>query len=240
MSVAQDSAAGTRNRDNISARGGWALGLLVLIGPYLLLEFVAPTNVSVWARVYIAGAVGGLCFELIRNRWRLEMPSKAKPGRRSAEPTFAPLGPLTDIGFLGRMLTGAAAAPTFIAIVSVLDASSSQQSDLPGYLESLATRADTLAWAVAAGFAAPAVWTVIEQFIQARGAVANSRLEIIQKEVGLIHAKAEQALAAAQAASVTGNGGGSEVVKARISEIMSVAEATVKASEPPVAEDPRA
>ena len=164
--------------------GSWAIGLLVLFGPYLLLELVAPTNVSVWARVYIAGAVGGLCFELIRNRWRLEMPSGAKAGRRSAEPTFAPLGPLTDIAFLGRMLTGAVAAPTFIAIISVLDASESQQSDLPKYLESLATRPDTLAWGVAAGFAAPAVWTLIEQFIAARGAVGNSRLEIIQKEVG--------------------------------------------------------
>jgi hypothetical protein len=153
--------------------------------------------------VYIAGAVGGLCFELIRNRWRLEMPSSAKAGRKSAEPTFPPLGALADIGFLGRMLTGAVAAPTFIAIVSVLDASESQQSDLPEYLESLATRPDTLAWGVAAGFAAPAVWTLIEQFIQARGAVANSRLEIIQKEVGLIQAKAEQGLEAAGTARAT-------------------------------------
>lgn len=217
--------------------GSWTIGLLVLIGPYLLLEFVAPTTVSVWARVYIAGAVGGLCFELIRNRWRLEMPSSAKAGRKSAEPTFAPLGALTDIGFLGRMLTGAVAAPTFIAIVSVLDASASQQSDLPAYLESLATRPDTLAWGVAAGFAAPAVWTLIEQFIQARGAVANSRLEIIQKEVGLIQAKAEQALEAAGAAARGGNGGGTDMVTTRLSEIKSVAEATARATEPPAAED---
>jgi hypothetical protein len=143
---------------NRKSEGSWLLGLLALLGPYLLLELVAPTSVSVWARVYIAGAVGGLCFELIRNRWRLEMPSSAGAGRRSAEPTFAPLGPLADVGFLGRMLTGAVAAPTFIAIISVLDASDTQQSDLPKYLESLATRPDTLAWGVAAGFAAPAVW----------------------------------------------------------------------------------
>jgi hypothetical protein len=217
--------------------GSWLIGLLALLGPYLLLEFVAPTSVSVWARVYIAGAVGGLCFELIRNRWRLEMPLGAPAGSRSVEPTFAPLGPLSDIGFLGRMLTGAAAAPTFIAIISVLDASETQQSDLPKYLESLATRPDTLAWGVAAGFAAPAVWALIEQFIAARGAVASSRLEIIQKEVGLIQVKAEQALEAAKVAPVAGNGGGTDTVTTRLNEIVSVAEATSRAAEPAVVDD---
>jgi hypothetical protein len=218
--------------------GSWAIGLLVLIGPYLILEFGAPTNVSVWARIYLAGAVGGLCFELIRNRWRLEMPSSEKAGRRSAEPTFAPLGPLQDVGFLGRMLTGAVAAPTFIAIVSVLDANDSQQGDLSAYLESLGTRPDTVAWGVAAGFAAPAVWTLIEQFIAARGAVANTRLETRKAETAVIHTKAEQALEALKAAPSSGNGGGSEAAAARINEIIGVAEAGARAAEPPVVEDP--
>jgi hypothetical protein len=224
---------------NRKSGGSWFIGLLALLGPYLLLELVAPTSVSVWARVYIAGAVGGLCFELIRNRWRLEMPLGEPAGGTSAEPSFAPLGPLADIAFLGRMLTGAVAAPTFIAIISVLDASESQQSDLPQYLESLATRPDTLAWGVAAGFAAPAVWTLIEQFIAARGAVGNSRLEIIQKEVGLIQVKAEQALEAAKVAPVAGNGGGTDTVTTRISEVVTMAEATAKAAEPAVTDGSR-
>lgn len=218
----------------------WAIGLFVLVGPYLILEFGAPTNVSVWARIYIAGAVGGLCFELIRNRWFLEMPTSQPAGGRSPEPTFAPLGPLQDIGFLGRMLTGAVAAPTFIAIVSVLDASDSQQDDLPGYLESLGTQPDTIAWGVAAGFAAPAVWALIDQFIAARGAVANTRLETRKAETAVIHTKAEQALEALKAGPAAGNGrnGEIEIAAARLSEIIGVAEVGTRTAEPPVVEDP--
>ena len=219
--------------------GSWTIGLLALISPYVVLELAAPTSASVWSRIYIAGAVGGLCFELIRNRWRLEMPSFVKAGSRSPEPTFAPLGPLRDIGFLGRMLTGAVAAPTFVAIVSVLDANDSQQGDLAAYVESLGTRPDTIAWGVAAGFAAPAVWTLIEQFIAARGAVANSRLETRKAETAVIQIKAEQALEALKAGPAAGNGrnGEIEIAAARLSEIIGVAEVGTRTAEPPVVED---
>lgn len=211
-------------RPERSALSSWVYGVLVLLGGYLLLELVAPTPVAVWARIYIAGAFGGICFELMRNHWRLEMPSGSKAGRRSAEPSFAPLGPLADLGFVGRMITGAVAAPTFIAIVATLDASEAQRNDIPAYLETLATRGDTLAWGVAAGFAAPAVWTLLEQFIQARGAVANTRLDTVQKDVALIRAKAEKALAEASNGAVNG-AVVDDTVKDQLKEIIGVADA---------------
>lgn len=155
----------------------WALGLTVLVGPYLILEFIAPSDVSIWARIYIAGALGGLCFELIRNRWRLEVPSDKRGVGKLPEPTFAPFGPLLDIGFLGRMTTGAVAAPAFVALVDALDATEAQSQDLSGYLTSIAGRSDTLAWGVAVGFAAPAVWSLMETIVKTRSAVTQSRLE---------------------------------------------------------------
>jgi hypothetical protein len=226
-SHAADQPARSRALPRLSERGSlgsWFYGVLLLLGGYLLLEFVAPTPIAVWARIYIAGAFGGICFELMRNHWRLEMPSGSPAGRRSAEPLFAPLGPLDDLGFLGRMITGAVAAPTFIAIVATLDTSEAQQADLSGYLETLATRGDTLAWGVAPGFAALAVWTLLEQFIQARGAVANTRLDTVKKDVALIHAKAERALA--EGSNGAGNGAVlNDTVKNQLQEIIGVADA---------------
>lgn len=174
---------------------GWIFGLLLLVVPWILLEALAPSDLEKWADIYIAGAVGGLALELIRNRWRFESPSAEQQPGEGAETSFAPFGPLTDIGFLGRMATGAIAAPVFLIIVNGLDANEQQARDLGAYLAELAKRPDTVAWGVAVGFTSPAVWTVVERFVKARGAMADLRLDRERAEVELDKVKAEVELA---------------------------------------------
>jgi hypothetical protein len=174
---------------------GWLFGLFLLVGPWVLLETLAPSDLEAWADIYVAGAIGGLALELIRNRWRFEGPSDGQRPDEDAESSFAPYGPLTDVGFLGRMATGAIAAPVFLIIVNALDANEQQSANLGLYLTELAKRPDTYAWGVAVGFSSPAVWTIIEGFVKARGAVADLRLDREKAQAELKKVKAEVELA---------------------------------------------
>jgi hypothetical protein len=173
---------------------GWAAGVLVLAGIWLVLELFSPDQVAAWSGIYLAGAVGGLALEFMRNAWRFEGPSASEPGE-GADPSFAPYGPLTDLGFLGRMLTGAIAAPTFIVLVNAVDASS---GDLTDQLTAIASRTDTYAWAVAVGFASPAVWTLIEGFVKNRAKVAELQMESQVKTAELETVRQQAALAKEQ------------------------------------------
>jgi hypothetical protein len=164
----------------------WVAGPVALVGFWVLLKTAGPSH-SKWAPVYLAGAAGGLCFELIRNRWRTELPSGNKATGPHPESSFAPFGPLVDLAFFGRMFTGAVAAPTFLGLVNALNAPSGQH--VTNYLTGVAGRSETIAWGVAVGFAAPAAWSMIEGFVKARGAAADARLEIQQKQLDLIKAK---------------------------------------------------
>jgi hypothetical protein len=161
----------------------WLFGLAALGIPFVLLETVADDDTATWSRIYVGGAVGGLVLELLRGRWRLELPSRRRGVGRSPEQSFAPYGPLTDIGFLGRMTTGAVAAPAFLAIVNALDATEQQAADMGAYLASVAVRPDTLAWAVLLGAVSPVVWGLAESLVKARFAVTSTRLEIMQSNV---------------------------------------------------------
>jgi len=173
----------------------WLFGLAALGIPFVLLETVADTDTAAWSRIYVGGAVGGLVLELLRGRWRLELPSRRRGVGRSPEQSFAPYGPLTDIGFLGRMTTGAVAAPAFLAIVNALDATEQQAADMAAYLASVAARPDTLAWAVLLGAVSPVVWGLGESLVKSRFAVASTRLDIMQTNVKgvLEQLKADQA-----------------------------------------------
>jgi hypothetical protein len=188
----------------------WLFGLAALAGPYVLLETLGSKEVSAWSDVYIAGAVGGLILELLRGRWRLELPSKGRGIGKGAEQSFAPFGPLTDIGFFGRMTTGAVAAPVFLAILNALDASEAQARDLSSYLATLAPRADTIAWGVLIGALSPAVWTMGESLVKGRFAIADTRVdamktnaETIAKELKARQAKLVEAAVKAQPAAPT-------------------------------------
>jgi hypothetical protein len=102
---------------------------------------------------------------------------------------------LTDIGFLGRMTTGAVAAPAFLAIVNALDATEQQAANMGTHLASIAARPDTLAWAVLLGAVSPVVWGLGESLVKSRFAVASTRLDIMKTNVEgvLERLKAEQA-----------------------------------------------
>lgn len=186
-----------KSRDPEDSLLGWLFGGLVVVVPFAILEWAAGSQVEAWSAVYVAGALGGLVLEFMRNAWRFERPSKSKPGK-SAEASFAPFGPLTDTGFLGRMFTGGVVAPVFLIIVNALDASTEQARDLGGHLAAVAVRPDTIAWGVAVGFASPAVWTLVEGFVRTRAAAANQRLETEVKKTELEHVKAGAAVAMAK------------------------------------------
>lgn len=217
----------------------WLFGFAALGMPFVLLETVAGNDVAAWSGVYVAGAVGGLVLELLRGRWRLELPSRRRGVGRSPEPSFAPYGPLTDIGFLGRMTTGAVAAPAFLAIINALDASEQQAADMGAYLASVAVRPDTLAWGVLLGAVSPVVWGLAESLVKSRLAVANTRLEINNAQVKAVHAqlKTEQvklkraaekvALVAASRAEGVDEGGATDEVVPEVSQALVECESTI-------------
>lgn len=186
-----------KSRDAEDSWIGWIVGAVLVIAPFLILEWAAGKQLEAWSAVYVAGAIGGLVLEFMRNAWRLERPSSSKPGK-AAEASFAPFGPLTDTGFLGRMFTGGVVAPVFLILVNALDASSEQARNLGGHLAGVAVRPDTIAWGVAVGFASPAVWALVEGFVKSRAAVANLRLEKEVKKTEAEHVKAGAAVAMAK------------------------------------------
>lgn len=107
--------------------------------------------------------------ELIGGGWGLEYPSKST--RRPTDQRFAPLGPWVDIGFFGRMTTGAVAAPVFLILIKVLlDGLSSEE------LATTAESADTLAWAVLIGAASPAAWKAGEALVATRLGAAHDAM----------------------------------------------------------------
>ena len=81
------------------------------------------------------------------------------------------------------MTTGAVAAPVFLAILNALDATEPQASDISAYLATIASRADTLAWAVLIGALSPAVWSMGESLVKARFAIADTQLDAMKKSV---------------------------------------------------------
>jgi hypothetical protein len=192
----------------------WVAGPVALAGFWALLKYTAGPSHSKWAPVYLAGAAGALCYELMRNRWRIEMPSANNPVGKRAEPSFGPFGPLADLGFFGRMITGAVAAPAFIALVDALSATSAQSANLTKYLTAVAGRPDTIAWGIAVGFAAPAVWSMMEGFVKARGAAADTQLELEQKRLDLLDAKMNKVITEVVAANGSHAGGNGSAQKA--------------------------
>lgn len=139
----------------------WLFGLAALgFVPILIIAF-GPDSLRDWLPAYWAGAAGGLMLELIGGGWGLEMPSAGN--KKPLDQRFAPFGKWVDIGFFGRMATGALAAPVFLVLINVLiDGKSSKE------LSEVAGNVDTLAWAVLLGAASPSVWKAGEALVTAR------------------------------------------------------------------------
>lgn len=145
----------------VKAVAPWLFGLAALaFVPFLLVVF-SPGSLKDWLPAYWAGAAGGLMLELVGGGWGLELPSAE--GKPPKDGRFAPFGPWIDIGFFGRMTTGALAGPVFLILIAVLlDGKSNDE------LASIATNFDTLAWSVLIGMASPAAWKVGETLVSAR------------------------------------------------------------------------
>lgn len=139
----------------------WLFGIAaVAFVPFLLVVF-SPDSLKDWLPAYWAGAAGGLMLELIGGAWGLELPSA--DGKPPADGRFAPFGPWIDIGFFGRMATGALAGPVFLILIGVLlDGKSNDE------LASIAGNFDTIAWSVLIGMASPVAWKVGETLVSAR------------------------------------------------------------------------
>jgi len=119
--------------------------------------------------VFWAGAIGGLVLELVSGSWGVELPSYSR--RRPAETRFAPLGPWHDLGFLGRMTTGAIAAPVFLILVNVIGDSTDSAS-----LTALGDDLESLAWGALIGAASPAAWKLGEGLVTSRIGLAQQHL----------------------------------------------------------------
>jgi hypothetical protein len=149
----------------------WVFGVGALAFLPVLVALMGPESAEDWIAAYFAGAVGGLALELTGGAWGLELPSYEK-GRKPKNQRWAPFGPWVDIGFLGRMTTGAVAAPAFLIIInSVLEDESAND------LATIATNPDTLAWAVLIGAASPAVWRTGQRLVEARLGALQQQLE---------------------------------------------------------------
>ena len=183
-------------RDRLLACVPWLLAAAALAAPWLLLQTLGG-DAEVWGHAYWAGAFGGLVLELIRNRWRVELPSRSPKKLVGREESFAEYGPVYDIGVFGRMVTGALAAPTFLVIVNAFDTPA--DTAVGTHLAAIAGRVDTLGWAVLIGAVSPVVWSLGEQLVRSRIAVAQTKLDAAAAAL----AKAEDALAKEQ---LPGNG----------------------------------
>lgn len=166
---------------NASKLTPWLIGLAALaFVPALIIAF-NPGSTKDWLASYWAGAAGGLMLELVGGGWGVELPSMG--GKRPADRRFAPFGPWIDLGFLGRMATGAVAAPVFLVLINaLLDGKSNEE------LVTIANNFDTLAWSVLVGMASPAAWKMGDALISARmgqvnKAVVAEHVEDVSKDL---------------------------------------------------------
>ena len=139
----------------------WLFGIAALgFVPLLIIAF-DPNSLNEWLPAYWAGAAGGLMLELIRGGWGLELP--ALGSKKPVDQSFAPFGKWVDIGFLGRMASGAVAAPVFVVLINVLidGKSGTELSEIAGHV-------DTLAWSVLLGAASPVAWKAGEALVSGR------------------------------------------------------------------------
>jgi hypothetical protein len=147
----------------------WLLGLAALMFPPIIIAVAGPSDSEDWLPVYWAGAIGGLALELFAGGWGLELPSSSR--RRPSDMRWAPFGPWHDLGFLGRMITGAIAAPVFLVVVNVLGDNASG-SDLAAQGDDL----ENLAWGVLIGAASPTAWKLAESLVSSRIGMAQQQL----------------------------------------------------------------
>jgi hypothetical protein len=147
----------------------WVLGVAALSFPPVLVAFFGPSEAEDWLPVYWAGAVGGLALELFAGGWGIELPSSSR--RRPVDGRWAPLGPWHDLGFLGRMVTGAIAAPVFLIVVNVVGEGATS-SELAAQGDDL----ETLAWGVLIGAASPTAWKLAESLVESRIGLVQQRL----------------------------------------------------------------
>lgn len=162
---------------------GWAFAIAALFGLPLLVDATLPHDVAAWIPIYYAGAVGGFVLELVVGRGRLELPGHWPRERRGiAHGTTSaveaaddelrrPLLAQLDLGFLARVLLGAIAAPTFLALYA-----SAVDGKVPEALVNYAGEPATLFLAVFVGFAAPAVWAGAAKLVAARMAELQKSL----------------------------------------------------------------
>jgi hypothetical protein len=158
--------------------GATFAGILALAFPPLLVLLADNKDLEPWVQAYVAGAVGGLVFELLTSAWGVELPSS--PLRGPSVKEFAPWGRWIDIGFFGRMFTGAVAAPVFLIIINELEGTNN--------LKGLGNDLDTLAWAVLIGATSPTVWEagrglVQARFTRAQNALAKQELPDVKKQL---------------------------------------------------------
>jgi hypothetical protein len=139
----------------------WLIGLVFLLALPVACIFADLGSVEAWLPVYGAGAVGGLILELSGGGWGIELPSST--GQVPKDEQFAPFGPWVDLGFLGRMITGAVAAPVFLIIVNVVP-----KAPASDQLAALGNNLDNIVWGVLIGAASPAAWKAGKSLVDAR------------------------------------------------------------------------
>lgn len=159
----------------------WASGLLAIAAMPLLIWAAGATvlkDLAPWIAIYGAGAAGGLVLELMRSKWRVELPSRRDEQTPDEASDFTPHGPRLDVGFLGRMTTGGIAAPVFLIIYSALI-----ESVTGPELKALAERPDTFAWGVLIGFSSPAAWAAGEGWVKGRLALVQQKLDKAKEDL---------------------------------------------------------
>ena len=139
----------------------WLIGLLGLLVVPVVAIFADLGTVEDWLPVYGAGALGGLILELSAGGWGVELPSAS--GQVPKDEQFAPYGPWIDLGFLGRMIMGAVAAPVFLILVHAIPEAPDEAK-----LGALGHNLDNIAWGVLIGAASPAAWKIGQSMVQAR------------------------------------------------------------------------
>jgi hypothetical protein len=148
----------------------WALGAALVATPWLAIRYV-PIDVSDWASIYIAGAVGGLALEMLLGRGRLELPSPASASaEEQEEDSRRPLGPMIDVGFLSRVSSAGIAAVALLLVYYALVG----EAATPEQYNVLAADPATFGWAVFLGASSPAIWTAAQRMVDAKIAAAEA------------------------------------------------------------------
>lgn len=145
---------------------------------------LAGGTLSSWTRIYVAGAVGGLVFELLIGRGQIELPGLAGRADDSADDPRRPLLTQVDLRVFARLVLGGVAA-----FVVVMIAAASGGNERAEAIERAARSDISIAWAIAIGSSSTAVWRAIERIVQARldavaGALSSSYavLEKVKKD----------------------------------------------------------